>query len=116
MYAHGDLELAIVVVVCAYDQQAELLLKSWADVEQADSGGVTPLLGAVLAGATECVELLLAAGANWLVQDNTGRSVVTAGEVGGDGSSRRLDAIKLVEMWAAAHPDGPAQPPTSVNG
>ena len=62
------------------------------------------------------MELLLAAGANWLVQDNTGRAIATAGELAGGDSSRRLDAIKLVEMWAAAHPDGPPQPPTRVNG
>ncbi len=94
---------------CYIYRQVELLLKSWADVEQADAAGVTPLLGAVLAGATDCVELLLAAGGNWRVEDNNGRTIATADEVGSqDTRSKRLDAIKLVELWAAAHPEGPS--------
>ena len=85
-----------------------MLLKSWADIEQADSDGVTPLLGAVLAGAIDCVELLLAAGANWLVQDKHGRTVAKADEYGQNDVSRRQEAMKVVEMWATAHPDGPS--------
>jgi hypothetical protein len=95
--------------LCQTDQQVELLLKSWADIEQADAGGVTPLLGAVLAGATDCVELLLAAGCNWLVEDNKGRTIAMADEVGSEETrSRRLDAMKVVELWAEAHPKGPS--------
>lgn len=93
-------------LLCTNMQQVEVLLKSWADIEQADSDGVTPLLGAVLAGAIDCVELLLTAGANWLVQDKHGRTVAKADDFGNN-DSRRQEAMKAVEMWAAAHPDGP---------
>jgi hypothetical protein len=123
-------------------ETASLLLKSWADIEQADADGVTPLLvsnphlilvilviltkssesspdphlilsqGAVLAGATDCVDLLLAAGGNWLAEDKQGRSVAAADQAGGeDDIAGRLEAMKAVEMWAAAHPEGPPRRP-----
>jgi ankyrin repeat protein len=59
---------------------AKLLIAGGADVNQPGAGGKTAIFHAALAGSgyTECVEVLIAAGANLDVQDDRGHTVLSS--------------------------------------
>ncbi|WP_310410320.1 ankyrin repeat domain-containing protein [Chamaesiphon sp. OTE_8_metabat_110] len=97
---------------------AKLLIAGGADVNQRGAGGKTAIFHAALAGSgyTDCVEVLIAAGANLDVQDDRGHTVlssVAAAEnypmfnllMQAGASTAGLESIQLIQAATAGNVD-----------
>jgi ankyrin repeat protein len=97
---------------------AQLLIAGGADVNQRGAGGKTAIFHAALAGSgyTDCVEVLIAAGANLDLQDDRGHTVlssVAAAEnypmfnllMQAGASTAGLESIQLIQAASAGNVD-----------
>jgi hypothetical protein len=88
------------------------LLGKGADVNWADSVGMTPLMAATITDSTKCVEILSDAGADPTIQDHTGKSALQHAEMGCQPEDVHVDVFSqfyadtAMEVFRCADRDG----------